>query len=257
MTTFSILSDESNLSNKGFEIQSANKGFVHWDMAQKDFFDRYHNLLIQEGTHEVKIQAPVRIGKLVFHDLFISDKFSINSYKPISSFYTQCHTLDSKALLTELIRLFENQGGIPKNSYYGKEINDFVVNPIGRMQITAPNILYADEKLEMVKIVMKYGDLKIVLSRETDQGKDLVNVVFWNSKSISDFFRKHYTEHLQLAQHIILNEEKLSLASCGSLDVETYLHKIELELNNDVMIWRDDVNACIGFIGQNQIHILD
>src|SRR5699024_3247677 len=111
--------------------------------------------------------------------------------------------------------------------------------------------------LEMVKIVMKYGDLKIVLSRETDQGKDLVNVVFWNSKSISDFFRKHYAEHLQLAQHIILNEEKLSLASCGSLDVETYLHKIELELNNDVMIWRDDVNACIGFIGQNQIHILD
>src|SRR5699024_3158656 len=62
---------------------------------------------------------------------------------------------------------------------------------------------------------------------------------------------------MQASQHIILNEEKLSLASCGSLDVETYLHKIELELNNDVMIWRDDVNACIGFIGQNQIHIFD
>lgn len=257
MTTFTILFDVSNLSNKGFEIQSANKGFVHWDMAQKDFFDRYHDLLIQEGTHGIKIQAPVRIGKLVFHDFFISDKFSINSYKPISSFYTQCHTLDSKALLTELIRLFENQGGIPKNSYYGKEINDFVVSTIGTMQITAPNILYADEKLEMVKIVMQYGDLKIVLSRESYTGGSFVNVVFWNSKNISYFFKEDYKKYMQASQHIILNEEKLSLASCGSLDVETYLHKIELELNNDVMIWRDDVNACIGFIGQNQIHILD
>src|SRR5699024_9809663 len=211
MTTFTILSDKSNLSNKGFEIH---KGFVHWDMAQKDFFDRYHDLLIQEGTHGIKIQAPVRIGKLVFHDFFISDKFSINSYKPISSFYTQCHTLDSKALLTELIRLFENQGGIPKNSYYGKEINDFVVSTIGTMQITAPNINYAEEELEMVKIVMQYGDLEIVLSRESYTGESFVNVVFWNSKSISYFFKEDYKKYMQASQHIILNEEKLSLASC-------------------------------------------
>lgn len=257
MTTFTILSDESSISDKGFEIASTNKDFVHWDMAQKDFFDTYHYLLKHVGIHGVKIQSPVHIGKLVFQSLYISHKFSINSYKPISSFYTQCHSIDSKALLAELISLFESQGGIPKKSYYGKETNDFVVSPIGTMQITAPHINYAEEELEMVKIVMQYGDLEIVLSKENHTGESFVNVVFWNSKNISDFFKKDYKKYMQLTQHSILNEEKLSLASCEYLDVEAYLHKIEFERNNDVIIWRDDVNDCIGFIDQNQVHIFD
>lgn len=257
MNTFSILSEENNISDKGFEIQSPNKDFVHWDIAQKDFYSKYQDLLKNVEAKGMKIQFPVRIGKLVFHDLFISDNFSRNSYKPFSSFYTQCSGMDSKAVLADLIRLFESQGGIAKDSYYGKETNDFVVRPIHTKPLTTPSIIYAEEELDMVEIVLQWGGLEIVLSRETDQGKDLVNVVFWNSKSISDFFRKHYAEHLQLAQHIILNEKRLSLASGAYFDVDAYFHKIEFELNNSVMIWRDNVNACIGFIDQNQVHIFD
>lgn len=257
MNTFSILSEENNISDKGFEIQSPNKDFVHWDIAQKDFYSKYQNLLKNVEAKGMKIQFPVRIGKLVFHDLFISDNFYRNSYKPFSSFYTQCSGMDSKAVLADLIRLFESQGGIAKDSYYGKETNDFVVRPIHTKPLTTPSIIYAEEELDMVKMVLQWGGLEIVLSRESYTGGSFVNVVFWNSKNISYFFKEDYKKYMQASQHIILNEEKLSLASCGSLDVETYLHKIELELNNDVMIWRDDVNACIGFIGQNQIHILD
>lgn len=257
MTIFPIFTDERKISDKGFEIQLPKKHFVYWDVAQKFFFDSFHDVLRNTGDHGVKIQAPVRVGKLVFNSLYIPQEFSINSYKPISSFCTQYDSIDSKDLLINLVSLFESQGGIPKKSYYGKEKDDFVVSPIGTMQITAPSINYADGELDLIKIVMQYGDMEIVLSKEIYTGGSFVSLIFWNSKNISKFFEKYYLKYMQPVQHIILNEERLYLVGCGYSDVKDYLVKLSFKTDNSVMIWRDDVNACVGFIDQRQIHIFD
>lgn len=257
MTIFPIFTNERKISDKGFEIQLPKKHFVYWDVAQKNFFDSFHDVLRNTGDHGVKIQSPVRIGKLVFNSLYISQGFSINSYKPISSFYTQYHSMDSTDLLIDLVSLFESQGGILKKSYYGREKNDFLVSPIGTRQITAPSINYADGELELIKIVMQYGDMEIVLSKEVYTGGGFLSLIFWNSKNISKFFEKYYLKYMQPVQHIILNEERLSLVGCGYSNVKDYLVKLRFKTDSSVMIWRDDVNACVGFIEQRQVHIFD
>lgn len=254
MDILSIFSKGKNMDSNGFEIQSPSKHWVSWHIAQRDFYRKYKSLLDFTEETSVRLLYPVRIGSLVFQDFSIP-YFSKDSHKPIYCFCAKLQERNSKETLVDWARVFEKQGGNIENVYYAEKNRDFVIRPINPSKPLTSNLAYGEDILHLDGVVLYWGSVEVVLSTEIEKGEKQVVVNFLNLQSIDAFFNKEYAEHLQLTKHLALQDKRLSVINNVQFNKEIYLKKITDERMDEVWIWRDEVNACIGFIDKNYMQL--
>jgi hypothetical protein len=115
--TFSILNDNHNDYDKGFEIQSPQKRFISWDTTCEEL-EKNNDVIFEKSPYGHKISKfnyPVRIGNIILKD-FSSYFDSGRTDVPVLQFYTQCFDrFGTDGSYNDLKRVLENDIGLDEN----------------------------------------------------------------------------------------------------------------------------------------------
>lgn len=240
----------------GFEILAPDNIFIPWTISQKDFCNKHQEFFEFTDSNTATFLFPIRIGNLTYEKAYINDLIK-NSHKPIYSISIEYSVTNTKLRITKLTEKILSLGGELERSYYIDNEHKYVISQLkteGYEIPSSPTLEYASETLDILNCIIKWNNIKLNISRGIRRIEDdIVHIDFINQDNVYKFFKNEYYKHIEISQQIIYDEEKLSVDEWKYFDATDY-HE-GLDFKNKVIIWRDDINNCIGFVDKNQIQI--